>query len=253
MSDSLIKTAEELEIIRDGGKILAKIFKELEDFVEIGIDSITIDKYAEKLCSRYKVKPAFKGYNGFPYSICANPNDVIVHGFPNNNKLKSGDIFGLDMGIIYKGFYLDMSSTIVLGNVSEDVSNFVKKTEISMKQGINAARQGNHIGDISEAMRNGLVGDKFRLMRHFIGHGIGRRLHEAPEIPGEGMEKGEGIEIKPGMVFAIESISVMGGENDYVILSDGWTVKSKNGYLSSLFEHTMIVTDNGPEIVTNYK
>ncbi len=246
-----IKTVEELNIMRDGGKILAELFAELERMVVEGSDSLELDKYAEFLCKRYKVKPAFKGYHGFPFTICSNLNEVIVHGYANTKKFKKGDIFGLDMGIIYNDFYLDKSTTIEIGQVSKSVHEFVEKTKRSMYQGIESAVNGSRVGDISEAMRAGLVGDSFVLMKDFVGHGIGHNLHEKPEIPGDGMKKGEGILLSKNIVLAIESISVMGPKSDYNISSDGWTVTTKDcKTLSALFEETIIVTSNGPEIIT---
>jgi methionyl aminopeptidase len=247
-----IKSKEEFQIIREGGAILRELFIELEKEVVEGNTSIQVNKYAEFLCDRFKVKPAFKGYHGtFPFAICANLNEVIVHGFSNNTKFKSGDIFGLDMGIIYKGFYLDKSTTVEIGKVTAEIHEFVEKTRKSMEQGIAAAKVSNTIGDISAAMREGLVGEKFQLMRDFVGHGIGRNLHEKPDIPGHGMVKGQGDKILPGMVFAIESISVMGPTNEYEISPDGWTVYTKGKkYLSALFEETVIITENGPESVS---
>jgi methionyl aminopeptidase len=248
---SLIKTPEELQIIREGGKILREIFSELEKQVVIGSTSAEVNKYAAFLCQRYGVKPAFQGYKGFPFVICANLNEVVVHGYSNKITFKEGDIFGLDMGIIYKGYYLDKSSTVEIGTVTPSVHKFVEKTKRSMMQGIDAAIVGNNVGDISAAMREGLVGQDFQLMRHFVGHGIGQSLHEKPDIPGDGMEKGQGINLKPGMVLAIESISVLGPTNDYQISSDGWTVYTRDKkYLSALFEDTVIVTESGVEIVT---
>lgn len=248
---NLIKTREELDIMREGGKILSEIFLELQKEIKEGNNSLEVNKYAESLCKKYKVKPAFKGYKGFPYTICSNLNEVVVHGFANKIKFKNGDIFGLDMGIVYEGYYLDMSATIEIGKVEQYVHDFVEKTLLSMKQGIEAARPGNTVGMISEAMRSGLVSDNFQLMRDFVGHGIGRKLHEPPEIPGDGMSANEGMILKPGMVLAIESISVLGPTNDYEISKDGWTVFTKNKkYLSALFEHTVIITENGPEIIT---
>jgi methionyl aminopeptidase len=246
-----IHNEEELQIIRDGGKILAEIVRLLQPEVVEGNTSLEVDKYAELLCKRFNVRPAFKGYHGFPYCICSNLNEVVVHGFANSKKFKSGDIFGLDMGIVYHGFNLDMSVTVEIGDVAENVHTFVENTKRSMMQGIDAAKPGNRVGDISFAMRKGLVGDNFRLMRDFVGHGVGRQLHEAPEIPGEGMDAGTGAVIKEGMVVAIESISVMGPTNDYDVDKDQWTVYTKNKqYLSGLWEHTVIVGKNGPEIVT---
>jgi methionyl aminopeptidase len=246
-----IKTPEELQIMREGGKILAEIVTILKAEVVEGNTSIEVDRYAELLCKRFNVKPAFKGYHDFPYTICSNLNEVVVHGYANSKKIKSGDIFGLDMGIIYHGFYLDMSVTVEVGKVAPEVHEFVQKTYDSMMQGIEAAKTGNHIGDISVAMGRNLLSPKFSLMRDFVGHGIGRNLHETPNIPGIGMKPGQGPLVEPGMVFAIESISVMGPTNAYEVDKDGWTVYTKNRqYLSGLWEHTVIVTENGPEIIT---
>lgn len=250
-----IKTADELRIMREGGKILADIVKELSKEVKEGNDSIEVNRYADFLCKRYKVKPAFLGYGSrppFPATICANLNEVVVHGIPTATKFKSGDIFGLDMGIVYYGMNLDMSVTVSIGKLDPEVVDFVNKTKTSMMNGIKKAVPGNKVGMISVGMRDGLLSDKFRLMRDFVGHGVGRHLHEAPEIPGEGMEANQGVEILPGMVLAIESISVLGPTNSYDTAKDGWTVYTKDRkYLSGLFEHTVIVTENGPEIITN--
>lgn len=248
--NTLLKTDQELMIIREGGKVLSQMFKELANCIEQGVTTLEIDKQARILCNKFSVKPAFLGYNGYPYSICANVNDTIVHGIPNNYVLKNGDIIGLDFGIIYNDFYLDMSYTFILGNVNLEVARFVDKTKQSLWQGVKACRPGLTIGDISYAMRAGLVGNNFRLMQDFAGHGIGRELHEPPQIPGEGLLPGQGLKIKKGMVFAIEAISVMSSSNNYVVLEDNWTVKTKDGSLSALFECTVIVTDDKPEIVT---
>ncbi len=251
MGSHLIKTPEQLALIREGGRILASIFEELQKLVVEGNTSMEVDKYARFLCKKYKVKPAFLHYKGFPYAICANLNDVVVHGFATNKTFRVGDIFGLDMGIVYKGFNLDMSYTVMIHPVASAVENFVKKTETSMMQGIQDAIVGNTIGDISEAMRHGLVGEDFRLMRDFVGHGIGKNLHENPEIPGEGMREGEGMTIEQGMVFAIESISVMSDDNSYEIEENNWVVHTRGRrVLSGLFEHTVIIAEDGPEIVT---
>lgn len=251
-SKPTIKTPEELTIVREGGKILAEIVKELSKEVKEGNNSVEVDKYASFLCKRYNVKPAFLGYKGFPYTICANLNEVVVHGYPNKTTFKNGDIFGLDMGIIYHGMYLDMSVTIGIGNLKSEVKEFVDKTYISMMNGIKQARAGNKAGAITVGMGEGLLSDNFYLMRDFVGHGIGRNLHEEPEIPGIGMGGEDGILLQPGMVLAIESISVLGPNNKYEVAGDGWTVFTKDKrYLSGLFEHTVIVTEGDPEIVTN--
>lgn len=248
---SLIKTENELEIIRDGGKVLAQIVKELEKEVVEGNTSIEVDKYANFLCKRYKVRPAFLGYQGFPATICANLNEIVVHGIPTSEKFKSGDIFGLDMGIIYYGLYLDMSVTVLIGDAKEDVIEFVQKTYDSMMAGINAAKPGNTVGDISTAMNKGFLLENFSLMRDFVGHGIGKNLHESPEIPGIGMKPKEGLRLQEGMVLAIESISIMGPTNAYEVAKDNWTVYTKGRkYLSGLWEHTVVIGSGGAEIVT---
>lgn len=246
-----IKTQDDLKIMRAGGKVLAEIVQELSKSVIEGSSGAEVDKYAHFLCKRYKVKPAFYGYGGFTGAICANLNEVVVHGTPTNAKFKSGDIFGLDMGIVYQGFYLDMSVTLTIGKVSIEVRDFLDKTYKSMMQGIEAAKPGNRVGKISAEMGRGLLSKNFSLMRDFVGHGIGKDLHEAPEIPGFGMKEDEGMELVPGMVVAIESISVLGPSIEYKIAPDRWTVYTKDRkYLSGLYEHTVILTDNGPEIIT---
>jgi methionyl aminopeptidase len=257
MNNYLIKTDEELKIMRDGGKVLAEIVDLLLKEIVEGNTSIEVDKYANFLCKRFKVKPAFLGYgnpdNPFPGVICANLNEVIVHGVPNKIRFKKGDIFGLDMGIIYQGFFLDMSFTAPIDVEDTKIKRFLDKTYTSMTNGINAAIPGNCVGDISFAMYNGLLDKNFSIMRHFVGHGIGKRLHEEPEIPGVGMKPGQGLRLRPGMVLAVESISVMGPTNEYQISKDRWTVYTKNKkYLSGLYEHTVIVTENGPEIITKF-
>lgn len=247
----LIKTPDELQIMRVGGRILSQIVEKLRPLVVEGNTSLEVDKYAEHLCKQYNVKPAFKGYRKFPYTICSNLNEVVVHGYANNKKFKSGDIFGLDMGVICNGFYLDMSITIEIGEVNPGVHDFVEKTKRSMMQGIEAAKVGARVGDISYAMGKGLISKDFSLMKDFVGHGVGKALHEEPEIPGMGLMQGQGPLLKEGMVLAIESISIMGPTNAYNVDFDGWTVFTDHKkYLSGLWEHTVIVTKDGPEIIT---
>lgn len=247
-----IKTDEELSIMREGGKILTNIVKELELEIKEGNTSNEVNKLAFKLCKKFKVKPAFLNYLGsFPGTICANLNDTVVHGVPNNQKFKEGDIFGLDMGVVFKGYNLDMSITYIIGSASNPIQEFVNKTYNSMMSGINEAIQGKRVGDICFAMNNNYLSDEFSLMQDFVGHGIGKNLHEPPEIPGIGMQKGEGMKLKAGMVVAIESISVLGPNNDYKISTlDNWTVKTANRELSALFEHTVIIGESSAEIIT---
>jgi len=253
MNSRIIKSMPEQAIMREAGEILAEIVRLLSIEVVEGNSVLEVDKYAEFLCKRFDVRPAFKGYGGFKGTICANLNEVVVHGAPAtvNRKFTNGDIFGLDMGVVHKGFNSDMSTTIIIGQTTKEIKEFLNKTYESMMAGINAAIVGNTVGDISFAMRNGFLSDTFSLMRDFIGHGIGKELHESPEIPALGLKPGEGMKLQPGMALAIESISVMGPSNDYEIDKDNWTVYTKERrYLSGLYEHTILVTESGPEIVT---
>ncbi len=248
---NIIKTNSEINILRDGGLIASEIFSYLKREVVEGNDSYSLDKYAEFLLKKYKVQSAFKGYQGYRFNICANLNEVIVHGIPNKTKFKSGDIFGLDFGIVYRGYYLDMSATIEIGEVRPEVHDFVQKTLQSMNQGVSAAISSNTIGDITNAMRKNLVSKEFQLMKDFVGHGIGKHLHEIPEIPGDGVSPHHDLNIVPGMVLAIEAISVFGPTNNYQILDDGWTVVTEDmKYISALFEVTVVVNQDGPEILT---
>lgn len=250
-----IKSPEELQIMREAGKILAQIVEELSKEVVEGNTSKDIDALALSLCKKYKVKPAFwdqsTGAERFKACICANLNQVIVHGKPTNVKFKSGDIFGLDMGVIHKGYYSDMSVTIPIGKITPDVKEFLDKTYQSMMNGISEAKIGNTIGHISLAMRKGLLSGSFSLMKDFVGHGIGRALWEPPQVPALGMDPGQGVVLVEGMVLAIESMSVLGPSNAYELDKDGWTVWTKDKkYLSGLYEHTVIITKEGPEIIT---
>lgn len=245
-----VKTTEEVNLMKKGGGILVKMFEELRRDIREGVALIDIDKRAYDLCKKFDVKPAFLGYKGYPNVICANLNDIVVHGIPDDTRLKEGDILGLDLGIIYQGFYLDMAFTFGVGNLNEQTKNFLYKTFKSMLNGIKALRGGVNVGDISEAMREGLVGIDFRLMKDFAGHGIGKNLHEYPDIPGEGLSKGEGAILYTNMTVAIEAISVMGNDNSYKIDEDNWTVRTKNGCLSALYENTVLVKPNSAEFIT---
>ncbi len=246
----IIKSDQELAIMREGGKILAEIVEILKKEVVEGNTSFEVDKYANFLCKRFNVKPAFLGYRGFKYTICSNLNSIVVHGYATKDKFKSGDIFGLDMGIIHHGLYLDMSYTVPVGDISPEVKEFLDKTHQSMMGGIKAAKAGNTLGDIAVSMRGNLLSDSFSLMEDFVGHGIGHNLHEYPDVHALHLNAGEGLKLEKGMVLAIEAISVMGPTNAYDVAADGWTVYTKGKkYLSALYEHTVIVGDD-PEIIT---
>nr|HPL95990.1 type I methionyl aminopeptidase [Smithellaceae bacterium] len=192
--------------------------------------------------------PAFKGYRGYPYALCASINEEVVHGMPSKRVLMEGDIIGLDFGVYYQGFYGDSAITLPVGRVNAGAARLMEVTEKSLYEAIRQTSAGNRLGDISAAVQTTVEAAGFSVVRDFVGHGIGRQMHEDPQIPNFG-KKGRGIELKAGMIFAIEP---MVNEGDYrvKILADGWTVVTEDGSLSAHFEHSVAITDNGPEILS---
>ena len=249
---TILSSSSDIDKVERGGALLSEMFFLLGEKVREGVSTMDIEEFARSLCDRFKVRPAFLGYKGYPYATCANVNSVIVHGFPGDYRLKNGDILGLDFGIVFEGFFLDMSYTFPVGQVKNEVLEFVDKTKKSLIQGVQAARVGNTVGDISYALRKGLIDRNFTLSRDFVGHGIGGNLHESPEIPGIGMDKKQGEKLRYGQLLAIESISIMGNDDEYVILEDNWTVVSKHNFLSALFEVTLMVDYFGGRVFTKF-
>ncbi|PMQ00987.1 MAG: type I methionyl aminopeptidase [Dictyoglomus sp. NZ13-RE01] len=244
-----LKSLKEMAIIKEGGQILAKIFKDLEPYIKEGISTFDISRIAEELINKYRVKPAFKGYRGYPEVICASINEEIVHGIPNRKKiLRNGDIISIDIGIEYKGYYLDSAKTYPIGEVSPIAIKLIKVTEEALWKGIEKAKAGNHLSDISWAIQEYVERNGFNVIREFSGHGIGRRLHEPPSIPNYG-PPGRGPILEEGMALAIEPM-VSAGSYEVIILEDGWTAITADRSLSAHFEHTIIITKNGPEVVT---
>ena len=243
-----IKSKEELEILREAGRILAAIIKELQCFLKSGMVTRDIDLEAEKLMSKYKVKAAFKGYRGFPASICLSINEEIVHGIPGGRILKKGDVVSLDVGIIHRNFYSDTAMTVGVDEISAELKKLLEVTEQSLTQGIAQAKVNSHLSDISHAVQVFVESKGFSVVRDFVGHGIGKQLHEDPEIPNFG-PAGQGPLLKEGMVFAIEPM-VNVGNWQTKILGDGWSVVTADGKPSAHFEHTIAITSNGPEVLT---
>jgi methionyl aminopeptidase len=192
--------------------------------------------------------PAFKGYRGYPYSLCCSLNEQVVHGFPGPAPLKEGDILSMDFGVILDGFYGDAATTVAVGSISPQASELLRATEASLQAGIAKARPGNHLGDVSSAVQKVAEGAGFSVVRQFVGHGIGRGLHEEPQVPNFGLP-GRGVRLKPGMVLAIEPMINAGGY-EVRILKDGWTAVTVDGKLSAHFEHTVAVTADGPRILS---
>ncbi len=246
----IVKTPHEISIMQDANEIVAETLNLVKDLVEPGISTWELDNRAEALCIKRKAKPAFKGYRGFPGSLCVSINEEVVHGIPSRKrKLRAGDIISIDFGVKYKGFYGDSAITLPVGKVKPEVSRLLKVTEESLTKGIEQVIVGNRIGDISEAIQTFVEGHGFSIVRQFVGHGIGSDLHEAPEIPnfygGERTSR-----LLPGMVLAIEPMVNMGAYK-VKVLKDGWTVITNDKLPSAHFEHSVAVTESGPIILSN--
>ena len=243
-----IKTPEEIAILRQAGKILSTIIKELKCSLKIGVTTKEIDKKAEELMRSYNVIPAFKGYHGFPGCICISVNEQVVHGVPGDRVIEYGDIVSLDVGLIYQNFYSDTAITQAIGEIKPEYRRLLDVTLESLNKGIEHAQVGNHVSDISHAIQDFNERHGFSIVREFVGHGIGRDLHEAPEIPNFGSPH-QGSILKEGMVLAIEPM-VNYGRSQTKILGDGWTVVAVDGKPSAHFEHCVVVQRDGPEILT---
>jgi len=243
-----IKNANEVDILRKAGKILSSIVVQLQGSLTSGITTKDIDLIAEELIRRHKVISAFKGYRGFPGVTCISVNDGVVHGIPDKRVINSGDIVSLDIGIIHEGYYSDTAITLPVGPVSSEIKRLLDVTSSSLMRGIEQARPGNRLSDISFAVQSFVEMHGFSVVRDFVGHGIGQKLHEEPEIPNYG-KAGQGPLLQEGMVFAIEPMVNMGTHRTK-ILNDGWTVVTEDGKPSAHFEHTIVITSKGPEILT---
>lgn len=244
----VIKTPEEIEIMREAGRILASILVELQSSLKSGQTTKEIDQITESLIIKSNVKPAFKGYRGFPGCACVSVNEEIVHGIPGDKKIYEGDLVSVDVGIIYQDFYSDSAKTFSIGKVDPKLTNLLEVTEESLSQGIAQAIVGKRLSDISHAVQKYVEANHFSVVREFVGHGIGRGLHEEPEIPNFGSPN-QGPVLKPGMVFAIEPMVNL-GDWQTKITNDGWTVVTKDGKHSAHFEHTVAITESGPQILT---
>jgi len=234
--------------MRRAGRMVAEVLQLLREKVRPGVTTLELDRLAEQQCTKWKARPAFKGYGGFPFTICASPNEQVVHGFSNRNPLVDGDIISIDFGLIIDGFYGDSAVTIPVGEISKEAADLLKVTEESLHRGIAAALVGGHLSDISNAVQMHVETAGYSVVRDFVGHGIGRQLHEDPQVPNFGVP-GRGPKLKPGMTIAIEPM-VNAGRAEVKVLSDGWTAVTADGRLSAHFEHTIAITENGPEILT---
>jgi methionyl aminopeptidase len=246
--DIRIKTSQEMVTLRDAGKILARIVAQIKGSLKIGMTTRDIDLLAEKLIKEEGVLPAFKGYHGFPACACVSVNEQVVHGIPGDLVVKAGDIVSIDIGIIYQKYFSDMAVSVGLGDMDASQQKLLDVTRQALYKGIAQAKSGSRLGDLSHAVQAYVESKGFSVVRDFVGHGIGRELHEDPEIPNYG-HPGTGPVLRPGMVLAIEPMVNMGGHQTKM-LQDGWTVLTADRKPSAHFEHTIAVTEDGPVIFT---
>lgn len=244
----ILKNDREIAYMRDAGSIVAKTHSELEKAVRPGITTKELDTIAEDFIVGQGAKPAFKGYNGFPATICASINEEVVHGIPGLRKLDSGDIISIDIGAVINGFFGDSAVTLPVGEVTAEAQRLLEVTEQSLHEGIEKAVVDNRLYDVSHAVQNHVETCGLSVVRDYVGHGIGRNMHEDPQVPNFG-KPGRGPRLQAGMTLAIEPMVNL-GTYEVVTKQDNWTVVTRDGNLSAHFEHTIAITDKGPEILT---
>jgi len=244
----IIKSPAEIEKMRQAGRKTARIMAGLEGMMRPGVTPLELNEKAAEIIAKEGAKTAFKGYMGYPAHICVSVNEEVVHGIPRNRPLEEGDIVGVDLGAVYDGYYGDMARTFPIGKVTQEKEKLIKVTEESLWKGIEQCVSDNRLGDISNAVEQWVVKHGFSVVRDFVGHGIGTKMHEDPPVPNYGKPK-TGPKLQAGMVLAIEPMVNL-GVADVRILSDGWTVVTKDGKVSAHFEHTVAITENGPEVLT---
>ncbi len=244
-----VKTKQEIEIMNSGGSILAEILSNLNSKVSPGITTGELDKIAEDLCRKHKVKAAFKGYNGYEYTICTGIDDVAVHGVPSDKEVvEEGQILSIDMGVIYEGYYTDSAITLAVGEVDEDGLRLIETTKLALIKAIEVAIEGNTVGDIGYMIESVAELSGFSVITQMTGHGVGRKLHEEPFVPCFG-NPGEGEILKSGMTLALEPM-INEGESEIYIEEDGWTSRTIDGKRSAIFEHTIVVDKRKAKILT---
>ena len=245
------KSEEEVELVRKSSLLVAKTHAEIAKLIKPGISSLELDQIAEEFIRDNGGEPAFKGYNGFPCTLCASPNEVVVHGIPNNEPINDGTILSIDCGVFMNGFYGDSAYTYEVGEVKKEIKMLLKVTKESLYKGIENAVSGKRIGDIGYAIQEHAENNDYGVVREMIGHGIGKNLHESPEVPNYG-RRGSGIKLKKGLVIAIEPMINM-GTRDIMQHSDGWTITTLDKKPSAHFEHTVVVREGEAEILSSFK
>ena len=245
------KTEEEIALIKESGDILSKAHGVVAGMIKPGVKTLELDKAAEEYIQDHGGVPSFKNYNGFPYSLCISLNENVVHGFPSVTELKEGDIVSIDCGVFYKGFHSDCAYTYPIGEVSKEKSELMKVTKESLYKGIEKAIAGNRIGDIGYAVQHHVENYGYSVVRELVGHGLGRNLHESPEVPNYG-KRGRGPKMNQGLVIAIEPMVNLGRKN-VVQEADGWTIRTADRMPSAHFEHTVAIFQDRTEVLTTHK
>ncbi|MCY1041841.1 type I methionyl aminopeptidase [Corallococcus sp. bb12-1] len=244
-----IKSAGDIALMREAGRIVREILDELEKAVAPGVSTWELDALAEQLIAKKGARSAFKGYHGFPGVLCASVNQEVVHGIPNRKRrLVAGDLMKLDFGVVYRGFFGDSARTVPVGKVTPEAQALVDATRQSLEKAIQVMQVGNRIGDIGHAVQSHVEARGFSVVQDFVGHGIGRKLHEPPQVPNYG-QAGSGMKLRAGMVLAVEPM-VNQGTADVEVLEDEWTAVTVDGKLSAHFEHTILISERGPEVLT---
>ncbi len=244
-----LKSAREIEMMREAGKIVGEVLAEMGRVIKEGITTAMLDKIAEQIIRRYGAEPAFLGYHNFPASICASVNNEVVHGIPGLRRLKEGDIISIDVGTRLNGYYGDAAATYPVGNISSKAQKLIDVTRMSLQKGIEKMQEGNKLSDISHAVQAYVEKNHFSVVRTYVGHGIGDEMHEEPQVPNFGLP-GRGPKLERGLVLAIEPMVNTGGWQ-VKVLDDQWTVVTADGSLSAHFEHTIALGEDGPEILTS--
>lgn len=244
----ILKSQRELNYLRDAGRIVAETLEEIKKAVKPDVTTLELDRIAEQYIKSKGAIPAFKGYHGFPGNICASVNEEVVHGIPGLKRLKDGDNVSIDIGAIISGYCGDAAITVPVGHVDAEVEKLIEVTEQSLYKGIEKAIAGNRLSDISHSIQTFAEGHGYGVVRDFVGHGIGRNMHEDPQVPNYGLP-GRGPRLKAGMTLAIEPM-INAGTHEVKTLSDNWTVVTADGKRSAHFEHTIAITADGPEILT---
>ena len=246
-----LKTEEEIELVRESSLLVAKTLAEVAKLIRPGITTLAIDKIAEEFIQSNGGRPAFKGYNNFPNTLCISVNAQVVHGIPGSYELKDGDIVSVDCGVLKTGYYGDSAYTFPVGEVREDILNLLKVTKECLYKGIEAIAIGKRVGDISEAIQTHAEQNGYSVVRELVGHGLGKKLHEDPEVPNFG-KKGSGPKLQEGLVIAIEPMINM-GKKDVRHENDGWTVKTADGLPSAHYEHTVAIKNNKVDILSTFE